>query len=93
MLPKIVQDVFDEYDKKHAQKMQHLDAPEQANQYQRRRSQPQHDWILDLLSKEGEFEHQQCLRIIRTTRYQVMAITVIIGILQAVYFTYLLTED
>lgn len=40
MLPKIVQDVFDEYDKKHAQKMQQLAALEQATQYQQRRPQP-----------------------------------------------------
>lgn len=91
MLPKIVQDVFDEYDKKHAQNMQQLATLEQINQYQRRRPQPQQDWLLDLLSKEAEFEHQQSSRFIRNTRYHVMAITVIIGILQAVYFTYLLT--
>jgi len=87
MLPKMVQEVFDEYDKKHAQKMDQRSNLEQ-HSHQRK---TEHDWILYLLSKVAEFEHQECLRIIRTTRYQVMAITVIIGILQAVYFTYLLT--
>lgn len=85
MLPKIVQNVFDEYKKKQ------LTTLEQANRYQRRRPQRQHDWKLDLLSEEAELEHLQSLRIIRATRYQIIAITIIIGILQAIYFTYLLT--
>ena len=81
MLPKKVQKVFDDYDKKHANKMK-------TQTVRKRVRRPlQLDWDF----KASDFEYKQLRRTIRITTYQLMAINIIIGLLEAIYFTYLLT--
>ena len=92
MLPKMVQQVFDEYDEKHAKeiKMNMAQARERAKA---RPIQPcKNEYEHDLDIKIAYFEYRQSVRRdIKTTQCLFIGTSIIIGILQAIYFTYLLT--
>ena len=85
MLPKLVQEVFDEYDRKCAKEiMVQRDCVSVAQDHS-----DQH-W-LDRDFKAANFEYKQFRREIRITRNWVMSTVIVMGILQAIYFTHLLT--
>lgn len=86
MLPKMVQQVFDEYNnRQHTQNSKRFIT--EAQTYQNLKLELE----LQLPEEDAKSEHQECLRLNRVVRYQVMATIVIVGLLQAIYFTYLLT--
>ena len=85
MLPKVVQEVFDEYDKKHAKEI--LVQRDGASVVQDHSDQYWLKWDF----KAANFEYKQFRHEIRITRYWVMGTAIVMGILQAIYFTYLLT--
>ena len=92
MLPKMVQKVFDEYDEKHAKEIK-MNRAQARERVKARPTQPwKHEYEHDLDIKIAYFEYRQSVRReIKTTQYLFICTSIIIGILQAIYFTYLLT--